>query len=694
MPGTRIRIPVWNPGVWRQPYLARLLGAPVDIAIWPTRAAGIAYWAGWGAKPSARRAAWYGARAGGRCLRLEDGFLRSYGTGQHFPGLSLVVDEQGIYYDSTRPSTLESLLASGADVLAGIADDAARARKLILVHRLSKYNHAPLLDLALLAPGAHPRVLVIDQTVGDLSVALGGASEATFALMLAAARAENPHATIYVKTHPEVTSGRKRGYLSALADDERTTVLRHAVNPLSLIEQMDRVYTVTSTMGFEALLAGKPVTVFGMPWYAGWGATDDRQRCARRGRQRSVDELFGAAYFHYARYLDPVTHQRGTIFDVIAWLVRQQETSRRCAGRIVAVGFRCWKAANVKPLLSLSPQQVVFAADAAAVALLGLQPADRLVFWGRDAPAGLAQLAQARGVPLWRMEDGFARSVGLGSDLIRPLSLVLDDSGIYFDPTRPSKLENMLANAEFSEQELQRAGAARAFIVKHGITKYNLEARAQAAWPSAGRQIVLVPGQVENDASIRYGCSDIMTNAGLLQAARRAHPDAFIVYKPHPDVMSGNRVGTLSRAQTEGLADLVETELSVVSCIDACDVVHTMTSLTGFDALLRGKHVVVYGQPFYAGWGLTEDVLTDGVALGRRKRRLSLDMLVAATLLRYPMYWDWNLRGFTTCEAVLRQILATRSALEASGTLIQLRLGWWPRQRRKLAVLAQAWLRR
>jgi capsular polysaccharide export protein len=74
----------------------------------------------------------------------------------------------------------------------------------------------------------------------------------------------------------------------------RTVVLRQAINPLSLIEQMDRVYVVTSIMGFEALLAGKPVAVFGMPWYAGWGATDDRQTCARRTCQRAVDELFAA----------------------------------------------------------------------------------------------------------------------------------------------------------------------------------------------------------------------------------------------------------------------------------------------------------------------------------------------------------------------------------------------------------------
>jgi len=474
-------------------------------------------------------------------------------------------------------------------------------------------------------------------------------------------------------------------------------VLRQAINPLRLIEQMDKVYVVTSTMGFEALLAGKPVTVFGLPWYAGWGATDDRQSCARRTRTRSVDELFAAAYFHYTRYLNPVTHQRGTIFDVIEWLVLQRNKAaklRTPAGprRMICVGFRRWKAANIAPMLSLARKQVVFVPDAGLAQAAKPKPGDCLVYWGRNAPDGLLDLAKGAWSHDVRMEDGFVRSVGLGSDLIRPLSLVLDGRGIYFDPTQPSDLEHMLGTVKFSEDELLHARRVRELIVAHGITKYNLEPREKALWTSQGRPVVLVPGQVEDDASIRYGCTDVKTNLGLLQAARRAHPDAFVVYKPHPDVMSGNRAGKLALAQTQKFADHVETRLSVVSCIAACDVVHTMTSLTGFDALLRGKRVVVYGQPFYAGWGLTEDVVKDGVAFARRQRRLLLDELVAGTLLRYPIYWDWDLKGYTTCEAVLHRIVETRSALEASGGLEKLRLGRVRRQLRKLKTVVAIWV--
>lgn len=729
------------------PNLQTLLQARVALT-WPwSRAPAARCVLAWGRKPSALKAEALAKRLNLAVLRLEDGFLRSFDTGATHPPLALVVDELGIYYDSTRPSSLEALLASDVDVLAELGGGVSRAREFLVAHGLSKYNHAD--DGAGLDGFASPamagsrgqritqRVLVIDQTAGDMSVALGGASAHTFADMLAAARTENPNATIYVKTHPEVTTGRKGGYLTHVSDGvsprgQRTVMLRGLMNPLRLVEQMDRVYVVSSTMGFEALLVGKPVTCFGVPWYAGWGVTDDRctrsPAWARRTRTRSVDELFAAAYFHYTRYLNPVTHERGSIFDVMQWLARQREMlglseqgalgckgvfdergdglpqgatrpapSPLAKGRLVVVGFARWRRYNLAPIFSLLPDRVHFVPDADRAAALKPGPTDTLVCWGRSAPPGVEALAASTGARLARMEDGFVRGVGLGSDLLRPMSLVLDGRGIYFDPTIPCDLEHLLNTQPFTEKDARRAAAVRRFIVQHGITKYNLEPREAARWPvRAGQRVVLVPGQVEDDASIRFGCTHVRSNLALLKAARAACADAFIVYKPHPDVMSGNRAGRVAFADTGALADRVETGLSVVSCLEACDEVHTMTSLTGFDALLRDKRVVTYGQPFYAGWGLTVDRAGEGggatQAFERRARRLTLDELVAGTLLHYPLYWDWSLKGFTTCEAVLNILLAERTALEAEQGLEGLRTGWLQRQWRKLQVLRRAWM--
>jgi capsular polysaccharide export protein len=651
---------------------------------------------GWGHRPSSVRGRVFAQHHGFPFISLEDGFLRSYGTGERFPPLSLVVDELGIYYDSTRPSALEALLAGDGDVLAGVAGDVERARGLVLRHGLSKYNHAG--EGAKDGAGTR-KVLVVDHTFGDMSVALGGATAATFDAMLAAALVENPQATVYVKTHPEVSSGRKGGYLTRVQPGPRTVLLRDAVNPLGLIQQMDRVYVVTSTMGFEALLVGKPVTCFGVPWYAGWGVTDDRcahsPAWARRTSKRTVEELFAAAYIHYTRYLNPVTNQRGNILDVINWLVRQKEMAtlmhgEQRQGRVLGIGFRRWKAANLKPILGLHRELVQFGPNASDIKKLSPQLGETLVCWGASPPSELIALAHDKQFKLLHLEDGFIRSVGLGSDLIRPHSLVLDERGIYFDATRPSDLEHMLATREFTIEDRQRAQQVRAFIVEHSITKYNLEPRQTVQWPSNGRLVVLVPGQVETDASIRLGCTSVRTNLDLLRAVREARPDAFIVYKPHPDVLSRNRKGHIALDAARQYADHIEAGVSVVSCIEAADEVHTMTSLTGFDALLRGKKVVTYGQPFYAGWGLTEDRAENATAFERRQRRLTLNELVAGALLHYPIYWDWDLKGYTTCEAVLHRIVEQRTALEATGGLQKLRVGFVRRQWRKLKILFQS----
>jgi len=282
----------------------------------------------WGRKPSALKAERLTQKLGLPLVRAEDGFLRSFGPGREFPALSAVVDTHGIYYDSTGPSDLEMLLASDEDLLVdSIHVDAAIT--MLINNQLSKYNHAPQVQLPI-SESADSTVLVIDQTYGDMSVQFGAATQQTFMHMLHAAIDENPSAQIWVKTHPEVSGGNKCGYLSQLHDRAlpqggQLRLLRELVNPIGLLQQVNKVYVVTSGMGFEALLCGKPVRCFGLPWYAGWGLTEDEQRCARRIRTRSIRELFAAAYLRYTRYLDPVMHRPGSIFDVMAWLIRQRQ---------------------------------------------------------------------------------------------------------------------------------------------------------------------------------------------------------------------------------------------------------------------------------------------------------------------------------------------------------------------------------
>jgi capsular polysaccharide export protein len=289
---------------------------------------------GWGRKLSGRCANIVAKLLNLPCFLLEDGFLRSCGLGvEKSPLLSIVVDDLGIYYDASRPSRLEYLI--NALVLdETLQSKAADALNLIRQHRLSKYNHAPEWQLPNLTENAQTRVLVIDQTLNDLSVRLGGANKKVFAQMLAAAIAENPEAEIWAKTHPDVLSGKKQGYLGRLNPNSSIHLLAENISPLCLLEQIDKVYVATSQMGFEALMLHKPVVCFGQPWYAGWGLTEDRhpkmeKLRSRRSVKRTLEELFAAAYLQYPRYIQPETGQLGTIFDVIAWLIQYKTAAQQ-----------------------------------------------------------------------------------------------------------------------------------------------------------------------------------------------------------------------------------------------------------------------------------------------------------------------------------------------------------------------------
>lgn len=320
--------------------------------------------------------------------------------------------------------------------------------------------------------------------------------------------------------------------------------------------------------------------------------------------------------------------------------------------RLVACGFSLRKRALVRDFTGRP--DVLFAAEPPADAGADTD----LLLWGATPPPP----ALPPEVRVVRVEDGFLRSVGLGADLTRPLSWVMDTRGIYFDPRKPSDLEVMLQKGDFPEALLQRAAALRRQLVQAGLSKYNL---IGTPWqrPATPRPVVLVVGQVETDASIATGTQDIRTNIGLLQAVRQQRPEAWLVYKPHPDVEAGLRRRGAHEEQARSWADEVLLQGAMAQILPLVDEVHVMTSLAGFEALLRERPVVCHGQPFYAGWGLT----TDRHPHPRRTRLLTLDQLVAAALLRYPVYVAPHSRRRCTPEEALQTLAAQRDAAAAQG---------------------------
>lgn len=213
--------------------------------------------------------------------------------------------------------------------------------------------------------------------------------------------------------------------------------------------------------------------------------------------------------------------------------------------------------------------------------------------------------------------------------------------------------------APCDDETLERARRLRDTIRRLGLSKYNLSG---AVWkrPEKDCRVILVPGQVENDASVQCGSPDIKTNIALLRAVRAANPDAHILFKPHPDVVAGLRKAGKADDTARQYCDAVVEGIDTAQLLDAVDEVHTMTSLMGFEALLRDVSVTCYGQPFYSGWGLTTDI----TPVARRTMRLSLEQLVACTLITYPRYVSRTSGKFTTPENAVVELQTWRASSE------------------------------
>lgn len=633
------QIAIVTRGLWRLRGEIEALTGMVPARWEPWRRPAFDAVAGWGYAPTADRARRLARQSGTPYLAFEDGPLRSVRPGPSQLPMSLIMDRSGIYYQAASRSDLISLAAAPHWFGPEIANQAARAAETLSRLKLSKYNSGPERspeELGLPA-GRASRILVLDQVHSDASIAGALADSSSFDAMLAEAMAENPAAEVVVKVHPDVLSGRRAGYFSGLGRRlDGLTLVAKPVNPWSLLAAVDAVYTVSSGLGFEAVLAGKRVVTFGSPFYAGWGFTEDRALKIERPRAISPLELFAAYYLKYTHYFDAWSRREidfETAADQLAWLRDRfmEQGSRQVCYRITR-----WKRSTVGRMLDGPAGPPIHTSDVTSAVTLAKKNKGPVVAWASRDTSELEAACAKEGIEFNRVEDGFVRSAGLGASFVQPSSLVFDSRGIFYDSRGPSDLEIMLEEAEFPPELIERARNLREKLVAAGTTKYNVSARSEARVESDGRTVILVPGQVEDDASIQRGSPQLKRNIDLLAAVRKRHPDAVILYKPHPDVEAGFRRGRVPASDAAAYADRIVTNASILGLIEASDRVETMTSLAGFEALLRGKPVTTYGQPFYAGWGLTEDIFP----VPRRTRKRSLDELVAAALILYPRYLD------------------------------------------------------
>ena len=406
------------------------------------------------------------------------------------------------------------------------------------------------------------------------------------------------------------------------------------------------------------LIAGVAVEVLSNGRF---GATGDDSQALQLCVERLIDQ---------ADYTDPFTGQPTSAESIVALLAewrRLIDDNRRIAA---ACGMAWWKRDEIRRFLWVPGRNLSIVSKATHALQIARKQCGAVAIWPSRVSPELIVAARTQGTSLVRVEDGFVRSVGLGSNLVPPSSVVVDFRGIHFDPETPSDLEHILSTYEFPEAMQERARALRETVVKAGISKYSAGTSGTIPIRQEGRRLVLVPAQVEDDMSVIAGGGGLRSNLELLRRVRMLEPNSEIWFRPHPDVDAGHRKGAVPDNAALAIADRIVRGGAMAALLDVVDAVHVLTSLTGFEALMRGREVICHGIPFYAGWGLTSDL---GKVPTRRTRVLTLDQLVAGVLIHYPRYLD-PVTGLPCPPEVLIGRMATANTPNRLGWLAPLRL--------------------
>ena len=223
-----------------------------------------------------------------------------------------------------------------------------------------------------------------------------------------------------------------------------------------------------------------------------------------------------------------------------------------------------------------------------------------IYIWGYKAPDYFIDYIREQELDIFFLEDGFIRSGPEDASDAPPLSIVMDSQAPYFDTTRPNDLTDLIANFDFDQDGYDEALAQEMldYYVAHRVSKYNHQPYVDIApiYGVKNKKRILVLGQVPHDDSLKYGGGIGITLLDVVNRAIAENPDAQVIVKPHPMTLDDpSIVSTL----TELDCLILTQSIHLVDALETVDHVYTITSLGGFEALLRGKKVTVLGRPFY-----------------------------------------------------------------------------------------------
>jgi len=264
---------------------------------------------GWGKKENTKIAFDYCMHYDLDYIRIEDGFIRSNGLGvTGAKSMSFIIDKSGIFYDKVNDNDLKDIILK--QKLSIIEEKKIRdIIKYITDNKISKYNNICTKSIDTLNISDKKNILIIGQVDNDMSLKYGLIDNHDVYLdIIKFINSNNTNHTIYIKLHPDILSGVKKSSLDLnQLRNMNVIIITDNYNPIELLSKFEEIHTLTSQMGFEALMIGKKVHTWGVPFYSGYGITEDHNiyyEDVRNTIPRSLEIVFKSMYLDYTIYID------------------------------------------------------------------------------------------------------------------------------------------------------------------------------------------------------------------------------------------------------------------------------------------------------------------------------------------------------------------------------------------------------
>lgn len=559
-------------------------------------------------------------------LRLIDNLYFGFGDEPKPYALHFSKDNN-IHYDILTHNNLYSLLLSDWQPSSDEIDEATQAIEMINKYCISKYNQYPIytpkedIDFS-------KDILLIDQAVNSESIISANANTYNFSRMIAYAFEAFPNSKIYIKYHPNTINGISDGYLKAFVEKNRLQdhpsikIIDEQVNGASLFYYFDKVFTATSTLGFEAVLRGKNVFTFADSFYSGWGFTNSVIG-NDKGIHKTSLEVFIALFLKNSIYLNPFTEEPGTILDLLEYISLQQRHKNN--KEILFFKHTKIKSQEIPSLLNTEKDKCFNVSQKLDI----LMNNEKLVV--ADSQEKFNQIPSQYKKAF--VSDGFLFS-SRQKNKNMPLSILFDTQSSYLETNQNNDLNDMIETEKLTAFEINRS---KEFIKKFKLlfqeeikhSKHNL-----TAYLKENKEIILIPSNTEEN----YYCAhiDISSDIDLIKKIASENKNKAIIYqiktikKDYKLFLQNKDLKSILKENNNTL--FIDTENHINNLINISKEIHVVNDYIGLFSLMLDKKVVTYSNSFYSNRGLTIDKTIKAGKL------VSLEELIGFAMLLYPRY--------------------------------------------------------